>query len=297
MVSPGEDPLSRPSAPIARSVINFFGESIPALPVGQDMRSCLSAKLFLQAVSLSDRLIPSSDIPLQLDLMTAKVYAFLITRQVAAAVTSLTNFFGSADLTDTAQIRGCMVPVTLRLLSCLVHHFNGDSLRTVSALYRLERSLESSNFTALEVTFAILRIQASLGDLDEVRRIVKKIESFGSTQNDIAEILLWQGVSENEVKMLLNMEISTPYALFLRGQYAEAADCWSAGNAGVALLYACAHNQAIGLMEKQVKSDPVSAGSVYGNLFSLYGFLSPSEAEYKKKLLEEVIRVYLPESK
>ena len=286
-----------PAVVISRGVSLFFGDrSLPAFPSGEhaSLWELLEKRLFSQAVVLADSMFPGASVHVQLEILTAKLYALLSLRQVAQAVHVISNFFGVADLSEQYHFRSAArIPTTLQVLSCIVHHLNGDTLRSVSALYLV---LDKVDDKALPL-FVLARLQGFLGDLEEMERLLDLLVS-ADAGDEVANL-------GQELRLTYGLTASTGsttsgIAAMSQGEYSDALRIFEhngrMNEAAVASLYASEHNKAVVWLENSVRKHACefSAASL-SNLNLLYGFYKEDVVERKKNVVAEILRLYLPE--
>ena len=286
----GEDPLSRaPKVQIGKNLVNFFGDNLPAFPssTSADLSTLLKSRLYTQAVGLVDRLITTAPVESQLDMLTIKIASLLATRAVPSAISTLSNFFGSADLAEVSQWKGSPVPVKLRILSCLAHHYNGDSIRALGGLYRVLKNTPEAQ--ADDVIITLAKLQASLGDIEEVGRLLIA-PRFTHHRNHLLQIAGYP------------CELIPGFTAMACGDYATAAEEFrevgDLPNEAIASFYNCEHAKCVDLLESCIRIDPISRSNsgLLNNLFAVYGFYKESYAERKISTVNEVTRFYCPEA-
>ena len=285
----GDDPLSRqPKVQIGKNLVSFFGDNLPPFPSPSgDIDVLYKSRLYSQASGLADKLLASAPVNAQLDILTIKLASLLSLQTVPAAMAALTNYFGTSDLSETSLWKGVSVPVKLRVLSCLSHHFNGDTNRALSALYRVLKSTADDQQYLVLTTLA--KLQASLGDIDEVTRLLAHPRFDGLKSN----ILQISGFSITE---------SGKFASMALGDYGAAAEAFKASgdahNEAIAALYNCEHSRCVDLLESCIRADPVKKinSGLLNNLFAVYGFYRENLAERKISAVNEVTKFYCPEA-
>jgi hypothetical protein len=285
----GEDPLSKqPKVQIGKNLVSFFGESIPPFPSPSgDIDSLFKLRLYNQASGLADKLLPSTPVPGQLNLLTIKIASLLSIKAVPSAIAAVTNYFGSADLSDLTVWKGFEVPVKLRVLCCLAHHFNGDSHRALSSLYRVLKSTTVDDTDLVIITLA--KLQSTLGDFDEVLRLLDK-PRFEELRNHLLQIA---GIFASPIG---------GFAAMAAGDYSRAVEEFQASgetqNEAIAAFYNCQHSRSVDLLEACIKRDPVQNTNpgLLNNLFAVYGFYKESFSERKISTINEVTKFYCPEA-
>jgi hypothetical protein len=209
---------------------------------------------YVKVLQLTEKQLPDADIKSQLDLITVRVFALLKLKQVSQAIQLIANFVPHTDASSSVY-RGHEIPMLLQVLSCVVHHLNGDTLRAVNGLYLLLQT--HSGAERKMVVWVLARLQKDLGDLEEVERLLSPESEWPER-----ETLLSDNVAEGVTNM------------------------------AVLSLYKCEHAKAVSILEESLKDKLFLSAAGIATLNLLYGFFKDEVAERKKQIISEVCRFY-----
>jgi hypothetical protein len=265
--------------------------------MSSDLHNLIKDGLYTQAVLQVDKLLSSaSSVEESIQLIHDKVFCLLKTKQIQQAFSTLSNTFGTSDLSEMKAFKNSLLPVKLRVLSCLIHHYNSDTFRSLNALYVLLANLtkEQGSASATEsplVLITISKIQHSLGDIEELQRILSLLpEQYRMIKE---QFLHMNGLSDLGDPGIVAMT---------QGDYGKAIAMSSRKNAAISCVYAGDIRAGIETLESLIRDNPVenSTQEVVSNLCLMYDLLPNTlidqhSTNYKKSTLREIGNLFAKE--